>query len=206
MSAIKSWPRLEKGQESEMGTSVNQPSPNTINWKAAQVTYQDPNAPIERVLREIWRAATSQPEGNLAVLLAEPIVARLRDIVAAGGDASEIGMAATREIALSRQASLAADIAHRAAVQSASAENPAQAYSERLFAEASNYLLSRDLPGFVGNVGRNRTVAQSFEFKRTVLDAATRAVQQVPEPRSSTPDDWRAYTESVVHFLRSRRR
>src|SRR5215212_835198 len=102
-----------------MGTSVNQPSPNTVNWKAAQATYQDPKAQVERVLREIWRAATTQPEGNLAGLLAEPIVARLRDIAVSGGDASEVGMAVTQEIALSRQASLAADIAYRAAIQSA---------------------------------------------------------------------------------------
>jgi hypothetical protein len=189
-----------------MGTSVNQSSPKTINWQAAQATYKDARVPIERVLREIWRAATSQPEeSNLASLLGQPIITRLRDIVLEGGNAAQIAMATTREIAGSRQASLAVDIARRAALQSASAENRAQAFSERIFAEASNYLLSRDLPGYVGSVGRNQTVADSHQFKRAVLNAAAESVRQISPPSSNSPEDWQTHISTVVDVLRGRR-
>jgi hypothetical protein len=161
--------------------------------------------PVERVLREMWRAATSQPEGNLADLLAQPIISRVRDIVLQGGDATQVAMAASREIAQSRQSSLAADIARRAAVQSVSAPNRAQAYSERVFAEASNYLLSRDLPGYIGNIGRNKTVADSFHFKSAVTEAAASIVRQVTPPPSNTPEGWRSHTAAVVDALKKRR-
>lgn len=187
-----------------MGTSVNQPSPKTINWRAAQATYRNADTPVERVLREMWRAATSQGGGNLANLLAQPIVARVREIVLRGGDATQVAMAASREIAESRQSSFAADIARRAAVQSVTAENRAQAYSERVFAEASNYLLSRDLPGYVGDVGRNKTVSDSFQFKRAVLEAAANVVRTVGPPPSNTPEAWHDHTTAVVDALKRR--
>jgi hypothetical protein len=186
-----------------VGTSVNQPSPKTINWRAAQATYRNADVPV---LREMWRAATSQAEGNLASLLAQPIVARVRDIALQGGDATQVAMAASRAIAESGQSSFAAEIARRAAVQSVAAENRDQAYSERVFAEASNYLLSRDLPGYVGDVGRNKTVGDSFQFKRAVLEAAANVVRQVGPPQSGTPEAWHDHTTAVVDALKRRNR
>lgn len=188
-----------------MGTSVNQPSPKTINWRAAQATYRNADVPVERVLREMWRAATNQAEGNLANLLSQPIIARVRDIALQGGDATQVAMAASREIAESRQSSFAAEIARRAAVQSVTAEDRAQAYSERVFAEASNYLLSRDLPGYVGDIGRNKTVSDSFQFKRAVLEAAANVVRLVGTPPSNTPEAWHDHTTAVVDALKRRR-
>lgn len=188
-----------------MGTSVNQPSPKTINWRAAQATYRNADVPVERVLREMWRAATNQAEGNLASLLAQPIIARVRDIALQGGDATQVAMAVSREIAESRQSSFAAVIAQRAAVQSVSAADRDQAYSERVFAEASNYLLSRDLPGYVGDIGRNKNVGDSYQFKRAVLEAATNVVRQVGTPSSNTPEAWHEHTTAVVDALKRRR-
>jgi hypothetical protein len=64
-----------------MGTSVNQSSPHTLNWKAAQAGYRDPSIPINRVTTEIWRAASNQPAGNLEQLLAHPIIAQIGALV-----------------------------------------------------------------------------------------------------------------------------
>lgn len=187
-----------------MGTSVNQRSPDTLNWRAAQAAYEDPNVPAERVLQELWRAAGNQPEGDLAAMLAEPIVARLRDIAVEGRSALEVATAASRAVVQSKQASLAADIARRAAVQSVGAADPARAYSERVFAEASNYLLSRDLPGYVGTVGRNPTVADSYQFKQSVLNAAAEAVRQVGVPSASTAEAWRTHAAAVINRFKGR--
>jgi hypothetical protein len=185
-----------------MGTSVNQASPRTRNWEAAQSTYKSDAFPVERVLQEVWRAATNQPEGDLAAQLAAPIVSRLRDIALQGATPVEVATAVNREIAQSRQASLGVEIARRAAVQCLGAENRAQAFNERVFAEASNYLVSRDLPGFVGANFRNQTVADSHQFKQSVLDAAARTAREVSAPRAATPDAWRRYAAAVVDRLR----
>lgn len=189
-----------------MGTSVNQLSPRTRNWEAAQSTYRSEAFPVERVLQEVWRAATNQAEGNLAAQLAAPIISRLRDIVVQGATAAQVANAVNREIAQSRQASLGVEIARRAALQCVEAENPAQTFGERVFAEASNYLVSRDLPGFVGLDFRNRTVADSFQFKQSVADAAARTVRELGTPQATTVEAWREYTRAAVEGLKRSRR
>lgn len=186
-----------------MGTSVNQSSAKSPNWDAAHAGYRA-DLPVERVVQEIWRAATNQKEGDLANLLAQPIVARLGQIALEGASPVAVATAARREIAQSKEASLAADIAHRAAVQCVSSENRAEAYGERLFAEACNYLLSRDLPGFVGRAHRNQTVADTLAFKTSVLETTAKVVHERGRPDFSTKETWRTYVTGVVDRLKKR--
>jgi len=185
-----------------LGTSVNQRSPDTLNWRAAQATYEDSGIPIERVLQEIWRAASGREDETFSVQLSEPIVFRLRDIALNAKSPMEAAALAGRAIAESKQTSLVADIALRAAVQASTSPNRAQTYSERVFAEASNYLISRDLPGYIGTVGRNSTVAESVQFKASVLRAASEAVRQVGVPTLSTARAWQKHTAAVLNRLR----
>ena len=184
-----------------MGTSVNQSSANSPSWAVAQAGYKG-NIPIDRVVQEIWRAATHPKEGDLARLLAQPIVARIGQIAFGANSPDQVASATNREITRSKAASLASDIAQRAAIQCVLGENRAQIYGERVFAEACNYLLSRDLPGFVGGTNRNRTVADSLAFKRSILDSTTRAVQTAGRPDFSTERTWRRYVEAVLTHLR----
>ncbi len=188
-----------------MGTSVSQPSPKTRNWEAAQATYKSDNFPVDRVLREIWRAATNQESGNLSEQLSTPIVNRLREIVGQSGTSIEIASAINREIALSRQNSLGVEIARRAALQSLNAQNKSQTFNERLFAEASNYLLSRDLSGFVGSEFRNKNVGDSINFKQTVTNAAVQSVKAVETSSSVSESQWREYTGAVIKQLTEKR-
>lgn len=187
-----------------MGTSVNQASAKSPNWDAAHAGYRS-SLPVDRVVQEIWRAATNQKQGDIAKLLAQPIVARVGQIAVDASSPLEASTAVRREISRSKEASLAADIAHRAAVQCVTSENRVQAYGERLFAEACNYLLSRDLPGFVGGAHRNQTVGDTLAFKMSVLDSTVRVVQERGRPDFSTNEKWRTYVEGVVDGLKRRR-
>lgn len=189
-----------------MGTSVSQPSPSTRNWEAAQSTYKSDMFPADRVLQEIWRAATNQDEGNIAVQLSAPIVNRLREIAVQGGTLIEVASAINREIALSRQNSLGVEIARRAALQCLSSENRSQAFNERLFAEASNYLVSRDLSGFVGSEFRNKTVSDSLRFKQSITEAAVNSVSSVTVAQGTTEAQWREYTSAVIQRFREKQR
>ena len=188
-----------------MGTSVNQRSAATANWAAAKAGYRD-EIPVDRVVQEIWRAATNQPTGDLGRLLGEPIVARVGQIAAEGGTPAQVALAASSEIARSKQSSLAADIAQRAAVQCLTSENRVQAFGERLFAEACNYLLSRDLPGYVGGKNRNQTVADAVNFKSSVLSNTAEIVNASGRPDLSSTDNWRGYVERVVSRLKRQQR
>jgi hypothetical protein len=186
-----------------VGTSVNQASPHTLSWTAAQAGYRDAEVPISRLASEVWRAALNQESGNIAQLIAQPIIARLGNLAVDARSAADVTRATALAIAASKESSLATDIARRAAVQcvSASVSDRFAKYSERVFAEATAYLVSRDLPGFVGN-GRARTVADSMELKSALTDHVADVARGVDRPASSDARLWAKYVNTVVQRLR----
>lgn len=189
-----------------MGTSVNQRSPSTPNWRAVEVAYSQDKIPIERAVKEIWRAATNQPVGNLAVDLAQPIIASCLRIAQQSNTSDEAVRNVRREIALSEEASLAADIAQRAVYQSFSVGGDrTDAFVRSLFGEAGNYLVSRDIPGFVG-LGRAQNVSDVIEFKNSIRREIERTIGEVGKPRGkiTDADTWRLFVSNVVTHLARR--
>ena len=109
-----------------MGTSVNQRSPDTDNWRLVQSIYDNPNIPMDQALREVWRAASNPNETNLAALLSQPIIGTFAGLAARAASPSEAFQDVTRFIADNKVASLASEIAKRAVIQSAGTETPRQ--------------------------------------------------------------------------------
>lgn len=188
-----------------MGTSVNQRSPDTTNWRIVQRAYEDPNVPAERALREIWRAATNQEQGDLAAQLGEPAIAAFAGIAANASSPAEASREAGRLIAETKCASLAADIARRAAVQSAGRENASEAFSQQLFAEATNYLVSRDLPGHIGANDRLDSASAAREFRQRLTSTAARAALTSPGPAEYAGPAWTQYVRTVLEGISGRR-
>lgn len=190
-----------------MGTSVSQRSPSTPNWDAALIAYETDVIPLDRAVQEIWRAATNQPEGNLGVDLGSPIVAECLRIAESANSRGQAVQEARRAIALSGQTSLAADIAQRAVAQTfARPQDRTVAFAASLFAEAGNYLVSRDLPGYIGPEGRAKTVSQAIGLKSAVQERIIAVVNQTPRPSglSSSPALWRTFVNDVVTRLAGR--
>jgi hypothetical protein len=188
-----------------MGTSTSQGSPQTSSWRAAQAAYTNASVPVERAVQEIWRAAVNQPVGNIAESLASPVVARCLQI-AFGANSREAALAeATSHIALSGEASLGAEIAKRAVAKSfQEGVDRVRAYTASLFSEASNYLISRDLPAFVGTTGRIHTASESLAFKSAAQQHVQNRVAQIPRPgRENLAHDWSSYIAAVVDHLRA---
>ena len=187
-----------------MGTSISHRSPSTPNWRAASLAYTHDEVPIDRAVQEIWRAATNQPIGDLAADLGSPPVATCLQI-AMTADSPDSGLReAVTKIALSGEVSLATDLAQRAMVQSLmSTEDRVGNFSRRLFAEAVDYLVSRDLSGYVGRSERVKNVSSSIEFKRLVRASVEESVRSVPVPEGvgREPARWRDYVSDVVTRL-----
>jgi len=184
-----------------VGTSVNQSSPRTLGWSAAQAGYRDIDIPIARVNAEIWRAALNQEKGNIAALLAEPIIARLGVLAARAKSAADASRITALELSRSKQSSLGTDIARRAAIQSVQFSNRAEAFTERLFSEVTAYLVSRDLPGFVGS-GRAETVRDSAEFQSAIKAHTADLTRGIKVPSRLTAKSWERYVSAVVNRLR----
>lgn len=189
-----------------MGTSVNQRSPDNDNWRLVQDVYRDPNIETDEALRSIWRAASNNNETNLTSLLSDPAIGSLASLAASAASPAEAFQTTTQYISDSKVSSLASDIAKRAVLQSAGKENASSLFYERLFAEATNYLVSRDLPGYVGPGSKFQTVADARQFTRDITEAAATAVRSTPAPATILGDDWRSYVQTVVTTLRRRQR
>jgi hypothetical protein len=186
-----------------MGTSVNQSSAPSANWSAVQAGYRT-TVPVGRVVQEIWRAATNQHEGDLVALLRQPIIAKIGQLARQRKPPQEVAADAARAITKSKTASLATDIARRAAVQAALSPNPAETYGQRLFAEAANYLIARDLPGFVGGDHRNKSVPDAITFKDALLQNTVSKVKAAGPADFSSTKRWDRYITTVIESLKGK--
>lgn len=187
-----------------MGTSKNQRSPRTPNWRAVDAAYTHAGTDVKRTAHEIWRAAWNEPEGGLASSLGTPIVARCLEAAQAATSATDAAQKIRRLLALSGEASFAGDLAQRAAVIAHGLEGDrTDAFVRSLFSEASNYLVSRDLPGFVGLAEKVRTVQSATALKVSIIREVASDVQSVPKPpgKLSNPTTWGRFVSSVVHHL-----
>ncbi len=194
-----------------MGTSVSQRSPRSgrtgVNWSAVSVAYRSDNIPIERVVKEVWRAAQSDAESSWANLLQASAVLGCRDISIESGSAQEAMSAAVQMIARDGSSSIAADIAKRAIVQSFGSESREIGFAESLFAEATNYLVSRDLAGLVGTSDRTGSVTSASEFKRQIVqsvrDQVNTLVQGGVAPARQDMAAWRGFVRETIESLSS---
>lgn len=188
-----------------MGTSTNQPSPSTPSWHAAQAAYHDSRISTERAVQELWRAATHRTEGDLVKALASAVIARCGELAATESSRENAVRDASLLVAFSGEASLASDIAQRALIKAfRSPADRLAAFSANLFAEASDYLVSRDLPGFVGQSDHIGTPRQAIEFKAAIRDTVLTTVQRIPRPVAGRLEgDWAAYVRRVAAALKS---
>ena len=186
-----------------MGTSVSQRSPSTLNWHLVEIGYTREEIPTERLTQEIWRAAQNQPEGNLFSDLAEPIIAQCVGIVSQANSRTEAIRQIREAVIQSGQTSLAVEIAQRATTLAfQSAGDRTSSFVESLFAEAGNYLVSRDIPGFVG-LGRLSNVSDALELKNNIRSNIIRRITEIPTPAGSISDTgvWREHVNRIVAHI-----
>ncbi|MEJ7630931.1 MAG: hypothetical protein WKF28_00360 [Rubrobacteraceae bacterium] len=187
-----------------MGTSVSQSSPSTPIWQAAQTTYYSLEIPIERTVKELWRAADSEADENLARDLQAPIIAECLRITLASSTRTEAVRNVARMVASSDESSLAAEIARRAAARSFSgAGSSVGAFAKAVFADAGDYLASRDLPGFVGINEKLLKVSDLMSLKKDIRDHIAEMVEDVELPEEANiVEGWSEYAGRVVNTLK----
>jgi hypothetical protein len=188
-----------------MGTSVSQSSPHTLSWNAAHAAYRDANIPVSRVAAEVWRAALNQESGDIGRLIAHPIIAQIGMLATEATSASDLSRKTALLLVHRKQSSLGTEIARRAAIQCVGAPNQQELFRERVFAEATGYLVARDLSGFVGG-GRTHNVAESLDLKAALMSHVANVVRSVRPPRALEAKSWAEHVSTVVDELRRIRR
>jgi hypothetical protein len=111
---------------------------------------------------------------------------------------SEALRAASEEIARRRWSSLGTEIAKRALVQSFAQDDRSSAFIRSLLSEATAYLVSRDLPSFVGEGTEHlATITDAARFKALVIDS----VQRRLEPDLGRYETWERLLRANIRKL-----
>ncbi len=183
-----------------MGTSVSRRSPETPSWRAVRATYQT-DLPIERVSREVWRAASTDPSAAWVDRLGSDTVFDCFRVASQSDGPADAVQRVTRLIVDRRDASLVSEIAKLAVAASAGRPDAGRLFMTSLFDHATDYLVARDLSGFVGARSRVRNVQEAIEFKRATREhvGATAALQSRPGSAS----EWRTMVRGLIDALSS---
>lgn len=186
-----------------MGTSKNFASPDTPPWRPALAVLGRLDVPVERQTREIWRSASAERGHRLldefssdALAAACGLAAKTTDVHAASRDYDAY-------LSTNQKAGFAVEIGKRALVRAVASKLGSQGFANELFAEATAYYASRDLPSFVGAFGRIKTPSQSIQLK-SQLKAVTRTVVAASGAADPDPMGWASYVQTVISKLRSR--
>jgi hypothetical protein len=150
------------------------------------------------VLREVWRASGAQP-GSIAEQLGAEVIGRIENVARGGQEAAATAMEIRKIILTTKQNNFAIEIARRAAIQAVLTKS---SFAEHFFSEASNYLVSRDVSGFVGKGARNENVRELSEFKREVTSKTAELVRSANSMRGDM--EWKQFAKTVLSRLQVR--
>ena len=103
-----------------------------------------------------------------------------------------------RSVRESRTTSLFADLARRALARAVVTQGGGEAFGAELFAEATGYFASRDLPSVVGSQGKVQTAKDSLALKAALRNEALSRVRQV---RADPRVDWTGYVSAAISAL-----
>jgi hypothetical protein len=163
----------------------------------------NPQISLSQLLNYIWRAEASDPESDLGSMLMSPVIGECLRIVEQAESPRSALEAFTKIVVRSRASSLASEAARRAAVACFSSHARRSAFVEALFAEASDYLISRDISPLVGLSPRFPAVSNVIETKDELVELVREVVRHVGDPPADlAPEGWSSYVSDVLQELR----
>ena len=184
-----------------MGTSSSQRSPDTASWRAVLATYRQ-SLPVGRVVEEVWRAAAGDRDAGWVDGLSSPAVFACYQIAGEALDAPQAVRSAGRLIASEHESSIASELGKLALAKAAGRPQSQGRFVTSLFEQATDYMVSRDLAGFVGSRYRNTTVDEALAFKRAVAGEVREQIGRSPERLSR--QQWRQTVSGIVADLSRR--
>lgn len=183
-----------------MGTSRNDPSPNVPAWRPAKAALGRRNLSPERQAQLLWQAANAERGSDLTESFAAPVFATACAIAARGDSVREALQGFDTAAAYGRAAGPIVDMGRRALARVAAQGGGAARFAGELFAEASAYYASRDLPSYVGAPQRVQTAAEAIALKGEIRRATVDVVSRVGAPPTDSTA-WRGYVGDVVAQL-----
>lgn len=185
-----------------MGTSVSQPSERSTNWRRVLICYENNKIPQERLVNEIWRASENEsiPISNM---LKTDAIFSCYEAVKTSKNYSEALTKFNQKIIELKGNSIIAEFAKRVIPIAFQAKNPSEQWTKSLFSEITNYVVSRDAPGFVGEGNRNQSVQDLIEFKKGVSNHINQIIITKPKQFSSKKG-WNSFVDESISKLETK--
>lgn len=184
-----------------MGTSVSHGSPRTSNWKPLLACYTNDKFSKERVINEVWRASEKEATPISSMMKSDAIF----ECYTAIGNSKNYREALQKfnDIILNtKQNSIIAEFAKRVIPTAFQSEKPSQQWKKSFFSELTNYVVSRDASGFVGEEFRNKSVTDLIDFKKSI----SRKVNDIvgaDKTKIKNKNDWNSFVDSSIKKLKS---
>ncbi|MFV1882976.1 MAG: hypothetical protein ACMZ7B_00595 [Balneola sp.] len=186
-----------------MGTSISHGSPRTPKWKPLHTCYENPNIPEHKVLNEVWRAADNPAEDmRWSDELKSEVIFSCLNTINSSDEISKAIKGFSQIILESKNNSIASELAKRSIPAAFNTEKPQTEWAARLFSEITNYIISRDTSGFVGENYRNKTVQELSNFKNNITSFLYTKISDNPINITSK-DDWDSFVDSTITTLKS---
>lgn len=184
-----------------MGTSSNQRSPQTPNWRLAQALIGRSDVSALRQSQELWRAALGDQGDALFDGLGSPLLAAACENAAKDISPSQAINAFEKHLIDQNAASVYFDLGARALARAVSLKAGKTGFVSELFAEVISYYASRDLPSYVAASGRVKTTTDSIALKEQLRCIARKAASQVKV--QTDPKGWKIYISKVIGNLQA---
>jgi len=182
-----------------MGTSANQPSPKTPNWRLANAVLGNPSTSPERQHQELWRAAIGDQGDALVEALSNPLLANACALSKQSISPFEAIGRFEQSLLDSHNAGLILDLGKRALIRTVAGKKGVAGFASELFAETVSYYASRDLPSFVGAKGRISTTSDAIELKNQIREHTRKIAKMFPV--KTDPKGWKNYVSKVLDAL-----
>lgn len=184
-----------------MGTSVSHGSPRTSNWKPVLACYTSDKIPHERTISEVWRASENEKQSISSMIKSEAIF-KCYDVVGKSKNYKEALEKFNATILQSKQNSIVAEFAKRVIPLAFQSKLPQEQWKSSFFSELTNYVVSRDTSGFVGDKFRNKSVSDLIEFKRNINQKVA-AIVSSEKMKISSQHDWNSFVDKSISKLKS---
>lgn len=196
---------LIKTKYINMGTSVSQSSPRkSSSWKRVFVCYENNNIPENRIVNEVWRASeTSDKDSSpLSTEMKSQAIYSCYEAVKSSNNFQDALQKFNSTIFETKNNSIIAEFAKRVIPIAFQSNNPSEQWANSFFKEITNYVISRDASGFVGENYRNKSVKELIEFKKNISNKVSQIISsETKEFKSQT--DWNSFVDKSISKLKT---
>lgn len=185
-----------------MGTSISQSSPRNTNWSPVHAGYRSKDIPEERIVREIWRAFDNEVV-PISTTLKEEVFYDCYNTIKGADNAEQAVQSFDSVLMEKKHNSMVAEFSKRALALSFFSGDPVANWKTALFVQVTDYVISRDISGFVGDKYRNKTIGDVIRFKDSIA-LSIDSIVRTDQLEINSKRDWNSFVERTIKKLKTK--